>query len=405
MTAVPRPLLLIITMSLATHIGFGGSRVLASLFALHLGASALLIGIVVALYALLPLFLAVRAGQLIDRVGLRAPLVFGGIMIVAGLLVPFAFPNLVAVCVSATMLGVGFMAWQVAAQTMTGTLSTSETRAGNFALLGMGFSASGLIGPVIAGVSIDLLGYRIAYAVLAVFPLVALVAVWGFPRWIPRRRLAESRGERRSSSDLWRIPALRDIFIAGGILATAWDLFNFLLPVYARSLGLSASAIGVIMAVFAAATFVVRIVTAQLARRHGEPAVLVGAIFCAAAGYAAFPLANGAVALAAISFVIGLGCGCGQPITMTLIYNLSPKGRAAEGTGIRVMINQLTHVVIPITFGAMASAAGYVAVFAGCAAMLFGGGEFFRRSAARRARARAPQDRDPGSPGPGGGTG
>ncbi len=405
MTAVPRPLLLIITMSLATHIGFGGSRVLASLFALHLGASALLIGIVVALYALLPLFLAVRAGQLIDRVGLRAPLVFGGIMIVAGLLVPFAFPNLVAVCVSATMLGVGFMAWQVAAQTMTGTLSTSETRAGNFALLGMGFSASGLIGPVIAGVSIDLLGYRIAYAVLAVFPLVALVAVWGFPRWIPRRRLAESRGERRSSSDLWRIPALRDIFIAGGILATAWDLFNFLLPVYARSLGLSASAIGVIMAVFAAATFVVRIVTAQLARRHGEPAVLVGAIFCAAAGYAAFPLANGAVALAAISFVIGLGCGCGQPITMTLIYNLSPKGRAAEGTGIRVMINQLTHVVIPITFGAMASAAGYVAVFAGCAAMLFGGGEFFRRSAARRARARAPQDRDPGSPGPGGSTG
>ncbi|MFN9943701.1 MAG: MFS transporter [bacterium] len=157
------------------------------------------------------------------------------------------------------------------------------------------------------------------------------------------------------------------------------------------------------MAVFAAATFVVRIVTAQLARRHGEPAVLVGAIFCAAAGYAAFPLANGAVALAAISFVIGLGCGCGQPITMTLIYNLSPKGRAAEGTGIRVMINQLTHVVIPITFGAMASAAGYVAVFAGCAAMLFGGGECCRRSAARGAR--APQDRDPGSPGPGGGTG
>lgn len=406
MTAVPRPLLLIIAMSLATHIGFGGSRVLASLFALHLGASALTIGVVVALYALLPLFLAVRAGQLIDRVGLRPPLVFGGIMIVSGLLVPFAFPNLIAVSVSATMLGVGFMAWQVAAQTMTGALSTSETRAGNFALLGMGFSASGLIGPIIAGVSIDLLGYRIAYAVLAVLPLVALVAVWAFPRWIPRRRQAEARGERRSSADLWRIPALRDIFIAGGILATAWDLFNFLLPVYARSMGLSASAIGVIMAVFAAATFLVRIVTARLARRYGEPSVLAGAIFCAAAGYAAFPFASGAVALAAISFVIGLGCGCGQPITMTLIYTLSPKGRAAEGTGIRVMINQLTHVVIPVTFGAVASAAGYVAVFAGCAAMLFGGGEFFRRSSAARRRREQVASPPPSSPpSPGGGAG
>jgi MFS family permease len=381
MTAPPRPLLLIVAMSLATHIGFGGSRVLAALFALDLGATPLTIGLVVSLYALLPLFLAVSSGQLVDRLGMRLPLAFGALMVLIGLIIPFVVPTLPALCVSASVLGVGFMAWQVAAQTMTGSMSTAETRAGNFAFLGMGFSLSGLLGPLVAGISIDLIGYRHTFLVLAVLPLVALIAVWWFPGWIPQRRASAKRGPRTSSFDLWRVPALRRTFFAGGVLATAWDLFNFFLPVYARSIGHSATSIGAIMAVFAGATFLVRIVTARLAQRHGEPAVLVGAIFLTAVAYAAFPFFENAWALAAIAFVLGLGCGCGQPISMTLIYNLSPKGRAGEATGVRVMINQLTHVTIPLAFGAMASAAGYVPVFIGCALMLFGGGEFYRRAA------------------------
>ncbi|MBC7780078.1 MAG: MFS transporter [Proteobacteria bacterium] len=370
-------------MSVFSHIGYGGSRVLSSLFALNLDASPLMIGVVVSLYALLPMCLAVYAGQLVDRLGMRLPLAFGALMIVIGLTIPWVRPSIGAICVSASILGVGFMAWQVAAQTMTGSLSGPENRASNFAFLGMGFSLSGLLGPLVAGFSIDLIGYRPTYLVLAALPLVALIGVWWFPGWIPQRRSSPKRGPRPSSFDLWRIPALKRTFFAGGVIATAWDLFNFFLPVYARSIGHSASAIGMIMATFACATFVVRLVAARLAKRHGEPPVLVGAIFVTAVGYALFPFFQSAWALAAIAFLLGLGCGCAQPISMTLIYNLSPKGRAGEGTGIRVMINQLTHVTIPLAFGAVASAAGYVPVFIGCALMLFGGGEFYRRSSAR----------------------
>ena len=273
------------------------------------------------------------------------------------------------------------MAWQVAAQTMTGSLGGPESRARNFALLGMGFSLSGLLGPLIAGFSIDLIGYRATYLVLAALPLIALVAVWWFPSWIPQRRASARRGEPKTSSlDLWRIPALKRTFFAGGVIATAWDLFNFFLPVYARSIGHSASAIGIIMATFASATFVVRLVAAKLATKHGEGPVLAWAIFTTGIAFALLPFFTGGLTLAIIAFVLGLGCGCAQPLSMTLIYNLSPKGRAGEGTGIRVMINQLTHVTIPLAFGALASVTGYIPVFLGCAAMLFGGGEFYRRS-------------------------
>lgn len=384
MTGPSRPLKLIVLMSLLTHIGFGGSRVLSSLFALNLEASPLMIGVVVSLYALLPFFLAVWAGQMVDRLGMRLPLVFGALMIVIGLLIPWFFPNVIAICVSASVLGVGFMAWQVAAQTMTGSLSGQESRARNFAFLGMGFSLSGLLGPLITGFSIDLISYRTTYLVLASMPLISLVAVWWFPGWIPQRRASAKRGGPKTSSlDLWRIPALKRTFFAGGVIATAWDLFNFFLPVYARSIGHSASAIGAIMATFASATFVVRLVAAKAAAKYGEGPVLTGAIFTTGIAYALLPFFSGGLALALIAFVLGLGCGCAQPLSMTLIYNLSPKGRAGEGTGIRVMINQLTHVTIPLAFGALASVTGYIPVFLGCAAMLFGGGEFFRRSSKR----------------------
>ena len=394
MRGTPRPLKLIVLMSVLTHVGFGGSRVLSSLFALDLDASPLMMGVVVSLYALLPFFLAVWAGQVVDRVGMRLPLVFGAVMVLGGLLIPWFFPNVLGICVSASVLGVGFMAWQVAAQTMTGSLSGPESRAQNFALLGMGFSLSGLLGPLVTGFSIDLIGYRASYLVLASMPLVALVAVWWFPGWIPQRRASAKRGGPKTSSlDLWRIPALKRTFFAGGVIATAWDLFNFFLPVYARSIGHSASAIGIIMATFASATFVVRLVAAKLAAKHGEGPVLAWAIFTTGIAYALLPFFTGGLALAVIAFVLGLGCGCAQPLSMTLIYNLSPKGRAGEGTGIRVMINQLTHVTIPIAFGAMASVTGYIPVFLGCAAMLFGGGEFYRRSSKKDPAA-------PQSPGP-----
>src|SRR5207344_3339354 len=50
---------------------FRASKVLISLFALELGASQFYIGIMIAMYSLLPALLAVHAGKLSDRLGVR----------------------------------------------------------------------------------------------------------------------------------------------------------------------------------------------------------------------------------------------------------------------------------------------------------------------------------------------
>ena len=55
------------------------SRVVVSLFALQLGATQFVIGLLIAMYSLFPALLALYAGRLSDRRGTRLPMLIGAI--------------------------------------------------------------------------------------------------------------------------------------------------------------------------------------------------------------------------------------------------------------------------------------------------------------------------------------
>ncbi|MBW8906225.1 MAG: MFS transporter, partial [Betaproteobacteria bacterium] len=59
------------------HLCFVGSRMTTTLFAIQLGAPAYTVGALVALFAVVPMFLSVTAGRLIDRLGPRRPVMVG----------------------------------------------------------------------------------------------------------------------------------------------------------------------------------------------------------------------------------------------------------------------------------------------------------------------------------------
>ncbi|HYC46266.1 MAG TPA: MFS transporter [Burkholderiales bacterium] len=365
---------LIVLMCALSHSGFGGSRVAVSLYALHQGASQLTIGLLMAVYSIVPLLLAVQVGKLADRVGPRMPMLIGTVGVTIGLLLPPLFPGIAVLYVSALVLGSTFHFFFITVQGIAGGIGGSEHRARNFALVGMGFSAAGFIGPFLAGLAIDHLGHLAAFLVLSAFPLVPVLMLVFMPGFLPKARKLSGAQPQRSAFELWRVGGLRRTFIASGIISSAWDLFQFYFPVYGHHVGLSASAIGAVLGVFALATFVIRFFLPPIARRFSEPQILTAGIFVAAFAFVLFPFfANGYV-LAAIAFLLGLGVGCGQPMSMSLIYALAPPGRAAECAGLRVTVNNLMHLLIPVLFGSLGTAFGYVPVFVSNSALLVAGG-------------------------------
>ena len=349
-----------------------------TLFALELGASEFTVGVLMSLFALLPTVLSVSAGRLIDRAGPRRPLMLSLMALTLGCALPFVLPYLWALYLSATALGVSFMYVHIAMNSVFGAHGSPEQRAVNFAWLALGFSISNSIGPLVAGYAIDWLGHAAAFAVLAVFPLFALILLWLRKRPLPRPehvRLAKGAGV----LDLLRIPGLRQTFWVSLLLATGWDLFTFIIPLYGARIGLSAAAIGVILSTFAVATLTVRVAMPLLIKKMKQWSIIFAAMAISGTCYLLFPFAQSVPPLLLLSFVLGLGLGSAQPVIMSLLYSASPPGRQGEAVGLRTSLLNGSHTLIPLASGAASAAVGMNPVFWVLGAFLLGGAWVARR--------------------------
>ena len=94
------------------------------------------------------------------------------------------------------------------------------------------------------------------------------------------------------------------------------------------------------------------------------------------------PLANAMLA----GVLLGLGLGCGQPLSMILTHAYSPDGRAGEAMGLRITANKIIQVAVPLVFGFMGGAFGLFAVFWSNAVLLALGGYVNDKGDAEAAR-------------------
>ena len=136
----------LVCLSISIHACYIGSKVLVSLFALDLGASQATVGLLAALYAVVPLVLAVYTGRLADEKGMRLPLVIGAVATMAAMLTGFFWRDLAGLFAVAFLMGGAFVFWNVSIQTLAGAIGSAEQRPRNFAWLSIGYSASNFIG-------------------------------------------------------------------------------------------------------------------------------------------------------------------------------------------------------------------------------------------------------------------
>lgn len=354
-----------------------GSRVLASLLAIELGANPLTVGTLIAIYSLFPLLLAVPSGRISDRLGPRRPMLAGTAVLGAGLLLPALAPGLAALYASCALVGIGFVFFNVSIQNLVGGLGPPERRTRNFSIQALGYAGGHFAGPVLAGYAIEYAGFSWGYLVFCALlagPL-ALLALDARLDLAPQPSAAGSKG----ALELLRLAPLRRAVLVSGLMTTGWDLYTFYVPIYGRSIGLAPSTIGNILGAFAIASVLVRIALPAATERLGSERVLVGALVVAAALFVAFPLVERAPLLFALAFGVGLTLGCGQPLTLALTYSAAPPGRAGEVTGLRLTVNNVTHIGVPLAAGALGTALGVAAVFWTSAAILVATGALVRR--------------------------
>jgi predicted MFS family arabinose efflux permease len=369
----------LIAMMVLAHLTFTGARVALTLFAIDLGATPFKVGLLISLLAVIPMFLAVHAGRWTDRVGVFRPALISLGMLVAGGMIPALRPSLDGLYGASVLLGTGFMLTHVAINNAVGHASTPENRTSAFSFLAIGFSTSTVLGPVIAGFTIDHAGHAATFATLAAFSVIALILLGVTQRSNPARIQPPATAQNVRVIDLLRHAPLRAVFIASGLLSMGWDLFTFMVPIQGARIGLSASTIGLIMGSFGIGTFVIRIAMGRISRNYSEWQVLTVALAITAFVYLLFPLFTSVPVLLALAFLLGLGLGSALPMIMSLIHRTAPPGRTGEAVGVRSTLINASQTVLPLFFGAIGTALGTVPVFWALAIMLGSGGVFASR--------------------------
>ena len=338
-------------------------RVIITLYALKLGAQPFTVGALAAILSVVPTLLSWQVGRVSDRFGSRWSLMLCTVAGSLGMLVPYVIPRLPSLFVTAMMFGLLAALSATPMQNLVGLLSKPQDRAKNYSNFGLVVASATFAGPLMAGFTFDHAGPDMACLSLVLLLLVpaVMLVVWGgiIPGGTRTTKPTGSVRALLSESGLWRV------LITSGLVVTCIDVFLVYIPIYGYGIGLSASAIGILLAIYSLAAFVARFFMPFLIERLTVERVLAFSFLIGAVGFILVPLFKfkSILSLSLVSFLFGLGMGFGQPITLMMTFSGSTQGRSGEAIGLRFTANNLMRAIGQVLLGSISSAFGVFSVF------------------------------------------
>jgi MFS family permease len=338
------------------------------------GEGAREVGLVAAAFALLPIFLAIPLGRISDRRG--APLLLIGCVVQLAGCVLLAFSSAtLAIAASSAVVGLGHLALALGSQDVVARESHSDRHDHHFGLLTAGVSLGQLLGPLFLGLVLGDEGTPsaaattrclwVAVAILAVATVCALVAEAN--RGATASRVATRRGSVRTIVRTRGVPA--GIFASIAVLAAS-DVFTAYMPVIGAENDIGPRAIGVLLALRAAASIAARLGIGATVRRIGRTRLISTGAAAAAAALVAMTFTQDVWVLAVLSILAGFGMGYGQPLSMTLVVQRVPENAKSTALAVRLTGNRIGQVATPAAAGVVAGSAGAGSVFWLLGAML-----------------------------------
>ena len=357
-----RELARLIAAQVCLHACMAGMRMAAPLLALRAGYSPAAVGVLVALFALTQVFLALPAGRYTDRHGVRRPVRFAVIAASLGAGLAVAFPVFPVLCFSALATGGATGVAVIALQRHVGRSARDSTELKKvFSWLALGPAVSNFVGPFSAGLLIDYSGFRAAFFLMAVLPLVTAVLIHRIQE-LPAV-VAAVNTKKGTAWDLFNEPMMRRMILVNWFLSSCWDVHTFVVPILSHERGYSASVIGTILGAFAISAAVVRMLLPLMAAHLKEWVVITGAMLITAGLFGIYPLMPTAWAMGLCSVALGFVLGSVQPMIMSTLHHITPEARHGEALGLRLMTINASSVVMPMIYGAAGAVVGVAGLF------------------------------------------
>ena len=364
------PLLRLIAGQIFLHACMTGMRLATPLLALRDGHSAFSVGVLLALFSVTQVFMAIPAGRYTDRHGLQKPMRMSVLVAAGGAGLSAVWPTFPVMCVSALLTGGATGLAIIALQRHVGrSARDTDHLKESFSWLAIGPSVSNFMGPMAAGLMIDhagavaadTMGFRAAFVMLCVMPLIT----WFWVRQVPELPLQIPHTDAANHRiwDLLREPLMRRLLLVNWMLSSCWDVHTFVVPILGHERGFSASVVGFILGSFAVASALIRVVLPRVAKHLEEFRILTIAMVMTALIFAVYPFTQSPMGMGVCSVLLGFALGVVQPMVMSTLHQITPHHRQGEALGLRIMTVNASSVLMPMLFGMAGAAVGIGPVF------------------------------------------
>lgn len=333
-------------------------RPMVSYKTVDLGADALLVGLVGATFALAPLLFAIQIGRWVDR-GFEGRAMVLGSALAFGTTIGLIFVESIPLLILAMpILGIGHLLVMTGGQTMIANRSDNKKYEKNFGLLTFYASLGHAIGPLAGGLLADRGGVNIDVDAAFMFAVLMFIAATVVVIPLFKKSLGKDTIPSLDARSVRRVLTIKGfpsaMFVAGSITAVI-DVTLIFLPLLGRELGLSATQVGILLALRAASSMLVRLVLGPTSTRLGMRVTLHYGSLITFVSVLMIAFVTDFWWLAVIMSISGLAMGVGQPVTMAWVSRISEPENRGLAISIRLTSNRFGQVVVPALAGAIAT--------------------------------------------------
>ena len=310
-----------------------------------LGASAAMVGVIVAAYSFTNLFGNLGAGYILDRWGRRTPLIAGMAIAIGAVLSYSIVQTPGQMVVARAVHGVGAAVLAPGAFSIIGDRAASDRWGQAMGLTGALIAVAALVGPPVAGILRDAWSADAVYVVDSALLCTTLVVFLLVTRDASTSALKPASPP-ASNTPAWRSPGLWSAYGAAFAITVGIGALVAHLPLVLENQGETAARTGYTFAIYAlVAMLVMASPVSRSGDRFGRFAPLILGLLGVAAGLVVLGVFSGYAAIAAGMAVFGLGYGLVFPAASALVIGATGADRRGMAFGIFYAVYSLGVVV------------------------------------------------------------
>ena len=376
MRSLHRWLIIILFNSAALQASIYVVRPMITYKALELNGTGKTVGILGALYAVLPVLVAVFFGKIVSRIGERAFLIIGSTGVLASSFFLSKSHSIVTLGMLTSIAGVSHLAVMVGGQTMMANRSTREIYDRDFGYYTFSASFGQMFGPLLGGLvagSNGVLPRSTSHAFISA-TIISLIGL--IPILLTRslnvsiKDVVKESGAKVRVTNVMKHRGMKEAMFTSLIISTTIDILTIFIPLLGTELRITPVVVGVILGVRSAASMLSRLFLGKLSHRFSSRSTLIISTTVATFALVAMYFTKNALLLGLIIFIVGFTLGIGQPLTMAWVSKISAPQERAMAITLRLTGNRVGQFGLPIAAGLVVSALGVGSLFLGLAALV-----------------------------------